>query len=183
MSKKLDAREKRFVEEYLIDLDVERSALAAGYAASTARTKAFMWVSNGKQKPHVYDAIKKAMEKRSKRTEITAEAVLAELGKIGFANMLDYVRIGSDGDPFIDLSELTREQAAAISEATVEDFTDGRGEDSRNVRKVKIKLSDKKSALETIGKHLGMFVDISKVEVTQKGPLVIVRKSKEVEDE
>ena len=118
-----------------------------------------------------------------KRTEITVDRVLNELALLGFANMLDYVRIGSDGDPFIDLSELTREQAAAISEATVEDFTDGRGEDSRNVRKVKIKLSDKKSALETIGKHLGMFVDVSKVEVTQRGPLVIVRKSKGVEDE
>ena len=35
---------------------------------------------------------------------------------------------------------------------------------------------------ELLGKHLGMFVDKSEIEVTQKGPLVIVRKSKEAED-
>ena len=135
------------------------------------------------ENPKITARMKELRSAIERRTEITVDRVLNELALLGFANMLDYVRIGKDGDPFIDLSELTREQAAAISEATVEDFTLGRGEDARDVRKVKIKLSDKKSALETIGKHLGMFVDKSEIEVTQKGPLVIVRKSKEVEDE
>jgi phage terminase small subunit len=38
--KPLDAREQRFVDEYLIDLDPRRAALAAGYSATMARTKA-----------------------------------------------------------------------------------------------------------------------------------------------
>ena len=120
-----------------------------------------------------------------KRTEITVDRVLNELALLGFANMMDYIKIGTDGDPYIDLSDLTREQAAAISEATVEDYTDGRGDDARDVRKVKIKFHDKKGALVDIGKHLGMFVDKSEVDVTVKGPLVIMRskKDKEVGDE
>src|SRR5262249_28053524 len=72
-------------------------------------------------------------------------------------NMDDYMTVGSDGDPFVDLSKLTREQAAAISEVTVEDFKDGRGEEARDVRRVKFKLLDKRAALVDIGKHLGMF--------------------------
>ena len=92
-----------------------------------------------------------------KRTEITVDRVLNELALLGFANMLDYVRISDDGEPFINLSELTREQAAAISETLVEDYFEGRGKDARQVRKVKIKFHDKKGALEAIGKHLGMF--------------------------
>jgi phage terminase small subunit len=84
--------------------------------------------------------------------------VLNELAKIGFANMADYVQIVG-GEPVIDLSSMTRDQAAAINEVTVEDFKDGRGEDARDVRRVKFKLSDKRAALVDIGKHLGMFKD------------------------
>jgi len=159
VSKKLDAREKRFVEEYLIDLNVERAAIEAGYAATTAHTKAYQWVSNGKKKQHVYEAIQKAMEKRSKNTEITAERVLQELALLGFANMEDYIRVGTNGDPYIDLSELTREQAAAISEVAVDDYVEGRGKNAREVRRVRIKFHDKKGALVDIGRHLGMFKD------------------------
>jgi phage terminase small subunit len=34
---------------------------------------------------------------------------------------------------------------------------DGRGEDAREVKRVKLKLSDKQAALEKLGKHLGMW--------------------------
>ena len=44
-------------------------------------------------------------------------------------------------------------------EVVVEDFVDGRGEDARDVRRVKFKLADKKGALVDIGRHLGMFID------------------------
>lgn len=96
-------------------------------------------------------------EKVVERAVISTEQVLEELAKIGFANMLDYARVSSDGEPFINLSDVTRDQAAAIAAFTVEDFKDGRGEDARDVRKVTFKLHDKRSALVDIGTHLGMF--------------------------
>ena len=73
---RLNARDKRFVDEYIIDLDPQRAAIAAGYSATVARTKAYLWVSNSKTKPLVFDAVQKAMEKRSERTKITADMVL-----------------------------------------------------------------------------------------------------------
>jgi phage terminase small subunit len=81
---------------------------------------------------------------------------LRELARLGFSNMLDYMRVGDDGDPYLDFSDLTREQAAAIAEVTVEDFKDGRGEDARDVRKIKFKLADKKAPLELLGRHVGL---------------------------
>jgi len=54
------------------------------------------------------------------------------------------------------------------ADKTCEDFTDGRGEDARDVRRVKIKLLDKLGALQQIGRHLGMFVDRVQQEVSVK---------------
>ena len=79
--------------------------------------------------------------------------------KLGRANMADYMKIGPDGDPVLNFAELSRDQAAALVEVTVEDFLDGRGEDAREVRKVKFKLADKRGALDLLGKHLGLFRD------------------------
>jgi phage terminase small subunit len=90
---------------------------------------------------------------------MTAREVLEELSKIGRANMLDDMRVGPQGDPVLDFSQLTRDQAAALQEVTVEDFLDGRGEDAREVRKVKFKLGDKIEALELLGKHHKLYVE------------------------
>jgi len=92
----------------------------------------------------VQEAITSRIKDREKRTEITQDMVLRELAKIGFANMGDYMKSGADGDPFLDFSQLTRDQSAALAEVTVEDFKDGRGEDARDVRRIKFKLADKK---------------------------------------
>ena len=40
------------------------------------------------------------------KLKITKETVLAELAKIGFCNMLDYLRITDNGDVIVDLSAL-----------------------------------------------------------------------------
>jgi len=177
----LTDKQQRFVEEYPVDLNATQAAIRAGYSKKTA---AEIGCEN-LIKPKIAEAIAEARKAQADRTEITADMVLKELALLGFANMKDYIKISADGDPFIDLSDLTREQAAAISETMVEDYYEGRGDDVRQVRKVKIKFHDKKGALVDIGKHLGMFVDKSEVDVTVKGPLVIMRskKDKEVGDE
>lgn len=163
--RKLDARERRFVGEYLIDLDPRRAAIDAGYSKTTAASKAYQWVSNSKLKPHVYAAIEQAQEKRSERTEITQDMVLQELAKISFSDIRKIVRWGEtmirmetdkDGNdvvvPYhglalIDSNEIDDATAAAISEVA----------EGRNG--LTVKLHDKKGALVDIGRHLGMFKD------------------------
>ena len=100
------------------------------------------------------------------KAEVSVESVLRELSLLGFSNMQDYMRAGSNGDPYLDFSGLTREQAAALTEVTVEDFTEGRGENKRDVRRVKFKLADKRAALVDLGKHLGMFKELHEHDVT-----------------
>lgn len=148
-------KQQRFVDEYLIDLNATQAAIRAGYSAKTAEQQGPRLLGN----VGVAAAISEGRARIAAKLEITQERVVAELAKIGFANMADYMRAGPDGDPFLDFSKLTRDQAAALAEVTVEDFKDGRGEDARDVRRVKFKLADKRAALVDIGKHLGMFKD------------------------
>lgn len=149
----LTPKQAAFVDEYLIDLNATAAAKRAGYSSKTAyRTGA-----DNLRKPQIEAAIHEAMQERGERTGITADRVLEELAKLAFANLLNYFSLTSDGEPYIDLTRVTPEQAAALTEITVEDFTDGRGEDARNVRKVKIKMADKKASLELLARHLGLF--------------------------
>jgi len=72
---------------------------------------------------------------------------------------MDYMRLGPTGDPVLDFSNLTREQAAALTEVTVDDYLDGRGKNARDVRKVKFKLGDKRAALMDIAKLFSWVVE------------------------
>lgn len=149
----LNSRQKAFVDEYLIDLNATQAAIRAGYARKTANRTGPRLLSN----VVIQQRVQEAMSRREKRTEITQDRVVNELAKIGFANLGDFITLTSAGDPLVDLSTMTRDQAAALSEVTVEDFTDGRGDDARDVRRIKVKLCDKRAALVDLGKHLGMF--------------------------
>lgn len=166
----LTPKQERFVAEYLIDLNATQAAIRAGYSAKTAGAVGH----ENLRKPEIAKAVQEAMKAREQRTEITQDRVLQELAKLGFANMHDYMRITPEGEPVADLSQLSRDQAAAITEFTVEDFTDGRGEDARDVRRVKFKLADKRAALVDIGKHLGMFKDKVELSGADGGPIQTV---------
>ncbi len=150
----LKPKQARFVEEYLIDLNATEAAIRAGYSAKTAAVIGYENLT----KPHIAAAIATARSKQSERTALTADMVVRELAKIGFANMGDYLRvIKPGGDPYVDFSMLTRDQAAALREVTVDTYVEGHGENARKVRRIKFKLGDKRAALVALGKHFGLF--------------------------
>jgi phage terminase small subunit len=155
MAEKSELRRAVFIREYLVDFNGQRAAVAAGYAEKSARVTA----SHLLDRPEIRDAIAREAEKKTKKLDITVERVLEELGRMGFANMLDYVTVQEKGSAFVDLSQLTREQAAAIQEITVDEYTEGRGETARDVKRTKFKLGDKRGSLELLGKYLKLFTD------------------------
>ena len=142
---KLTPKQARFVQEYLIDLNAAQAAIRAGYSAKTARVIGHENLT----KPDIAAAIEKARAAHAERAELSADWVIDELRKIAAANMADYV-----GTEF---SALTREQTAAVSEVTIEDFVEGSGEQARTGRRVRLKLYDKRAALVDLGRHLGFF--------------------------
>jgi phage terminase small subunit len=83
------------------------------------------------------------------------QEVLAELSKLGRANMQDFVVGGDDtADVIESLQALPREHAAAIQELTIDTYMEGKGDDAREVKRVKLKLHDKKGSLAELRRHL-----------------------------
>jgi len=151
----LSAKQQRFVDEYLIDLNATQAAVRSGYSERTAGAIG----RENLQKPLIRAAIEQRQLEIQKATGVTVHRVLMELARIGFANMQDYMRPNEAGDPRLDFSALTRDQAAALQEVTVDEYKEGRGEDAKTVQRIRFKLADKRAALVDIGKHLGMFVE------------------------
>lgn len=157
----LGYKQRRFVEEYLVDLNATAAAKRAGYTDSGAFQQGYRLLKN----VEVAEAIAKAQERLAKKFEVKAERIIEELAKIGFANMQDYMIVGANGDPVLNWAALTRDQAAALVEVTVDTYTEGKGDDAERVKRVKFKLADKRAALVDLGKHLGLFEEKSRIDV------------------
>lgn len=142
-------KQKRFVEEYLIDLNATQAAIRAGYSPDTAQQMG----SENLSKPVIKACLDRAMAERSKRTGVNADRVVRELAKIAFVNAADVIN-AEDATLRNDACE---DDTAAIQSVKVKTF----GEDGLERE---IKMADKLKALELLGKHLGMFKD--KVELS-----------------
>ncbi len=69
----LTAKQERFVAEYLVDLNATQAAIRAGYSEKSATAEGSRLLVNTK----VAAAVAAAQAKRSERTEITQDYVLA----------------------------------------------------------------------------------------------------------
>lgn len=156
----LTPKQQRFIDEYLTSLNATDAARKAGYSVKTAEVQGPRLLGNVRVKAEIAARQKKLADKY----EVTQERVVRELALLGFSNMADYMRPDESGQPILDFSSLSREQAAALQEVTTEAFVDARtgdqdAKEGRSVRRVKFKLADKGSNLERLAKHLGMFVE------------------------
>lgn len=85
---------------------------------------------------------------------MTAREVLQELSKLGRSSIKNVI-VGGDttSDVVESLRELPDEHAATIQELTVETYTEGQGEFAREVKRVKVKLHDKRGPLRDLAQH------------------------------
>ena len=137
-------KQKRFIEEYLIDLNATQAAIRAGYSPDTAKAIG----CENLTKPDIRAHIDRAMAERSKRTGVNADRVVQELAKIAFVNATEVI----DPKTAMVREDALPEDTAAIQSVKVKTF----GEDGLERE---IKMADKLKALELLGRHLGMFKD------------------------
>jgi phage terminase small subunit len=147
---KLTAKQQKFVNEYLIDLNATQAAIRAGYSKRNADKIGHELL--GKTRVSAY--LSERMKARESRTEITQDRVLAEYAKLAF---LDPRRFYDESGALIPVNELPADVAAALVGIDVVDSVD---KDSNSVITTKkVKFVDKKGALDSVARHLGMFND------------------------
>ena len=153
----------------LTDVRKEAFALAVARGSQQSAAYAEVWRGNRKKttlavvasnlahEPAVANRIAEIQMQIATRTEITAQRVLEELAKIGFASYGDFLKLDENGRTTVDVTSLTKDQLAVISEMEINTSEDGK-------QRIKVKLHDKRAALMDIGKHLGMFRE--KIEIS-----------------
>jgi phage terminase small subunit len=166
----LTAKQTRFVEEYLVDLNATQAAIRAGYSKKTAGQIG----DENLKKPEIAQAIAAAQQKRSQRTEITQDMVLREYAKIAFADIRKVAKWGESVLVRTEDDEGAKEVAlkhtvALLASDSLDDDTAAAVEEvSEGKQGLKIKMHDKKGALDSIARHLGMFVDRGVLDVTHR---------------
>jgi phage terminase small subunit len=136
-------RQQTFVQEYLIDLNAKRAAERAGYKPGYARHASVQLL----RAPAIRAAVAAGMAERARRTQITADRVLQEYARIAFADIRRMTDWGKAGIELREQHVLSDDDAAAIAEVSR----------PGSANTMRLKLYDKRPALEALARHLGVF--------------------------
>ena len=138
----LTPRQRRFVDEYLIDLNGTQAAIRAGYSQKTARQIGQKLLT----KVDIQQAISAAQAARQERTELTADEVIRDLREVRDICM------GRKAVKVVEVAKFEWEATPHEVDALVFD------------------ANGANKALELLGKHIGMFG--YKLDVTSNGQTV-----------
>lgn len=159
---KLPPKRRLFVREYLKDFNATQAAIRAGYSPRTADVQGAQLLGNLKVR-EALAAAGKGLERRLADIDLSNERILREIALRAYANMEDYTRV-VDGKRVGELTQLTRDQLAAVQEIT-EDVTGGTGDGQRKlVLRQRFKLADSLRALEMLARHKALFNDKLNIE-------------------
>lgn len=157
MATKLTAKQQRFVDEYLIDLNATQAAIRAGYSEKTA----YSIGDENLTKPVIKDAIEKAL------AAISSERIADTVEVMEYLTAV--MRREHKENIVVTLQEETSTYAPDEN-GTMRKQTIKR--EVPQLVEIPAKLSDANKAAELLGKRYGIFTD--KVKLEGAVPIVIV---------
>lgn len=168
--------QKRFADEYLIDLNASRAYKVAYKSCKkdeTANVNGSRLLRNAK----VQEYISKKQKEIEKRTEVTQDMVIKELSAIAFSKASDYAKLKRmkrnvpifDGENIVDYKE---EEYTGIEFTPTDELSEEQKKALSGIKQGKFGLEvnscDKVRALELLGRHLGIFNDKLNLNVKEK---------------
>lgn len=153
MASRRSARELRFLDEYLIDMNATAAARRAGYSTKTASQIGYQLL----HKTSVQRELAARVAARAARLELNADTVLGELLKIATVDIRK--AFGADG-ALKPLDEIPDEVAAALAGVEILEEFAGTGENREQIGFTKkVRFLNKIEALNLLGKHLRLFAE------------------------
>jgi len=173
----LTSKQARFVEEYLVDLNATQAAIRAGYSKKTAHV---IGIENF-GKPKIAEAIQKRRDELQAKTEMDQNWVLERYKRLVDYDLSDF--FDDDGN-LKPLSEIPQQALYAVTgfkniKTRIIDQKANGGVKEIHTLLQDLKLTDKKTALDSIGKHLGMFAEDN----AQRRPVVPIQINVTLTDE
>lgn len=151
----LNPKQQRFVDEFLVDLNATKAAIRAGYSQKTAYSQGFDLL----KKPEVQEALSKARAERAERVQVEADEVLRTLLTIARSDPTHYRVNETTGALELAPGAPPRAwQAVASVKHRIKTRTPEKGPVERD-HVVEFRLWDKNTALQNLGRHLGMWID------------------------
>ena len=151
MEQQLTERQKRFCEEYLIDLNGAQAAIRAGYSRDSAKEIA----SENLTKPNIQEYLSQRQQELQEATGINQKRVLEEYAKVAFADIRNYY---DENSMLLPIREIGDQAAGALAGIEVDQLWAATMAGRVQIGETKkIKVYDKVKALDSLARHLGMF--------------------------
>jgi len=148
----------RFVDQYMVDRNATEAAIRAGYSKASAGQQGCRLLKDAK----ILTEINKRTAEQSTRLRITADRVMQEYEALALLDPLDLFKPDGSMKALADIPEAARRAIGGLEIRELSSIEAPDGPIAVQLRKVK--LVDKKGALDSIAKILGMMKD--RVEVT-----------------
>lgn len=138
---------EKFAQEYVMDFDKKRAALAAGYCKDSKNEASIYTISLELYNREVIRArIKELLEERRKEYDITEARVLQEMSRIAFSDITEIIQsFGPDGVVYKDIKDIPKRIRPAIKSI------------STTANGIQVTFHDKIGSLEQLAKFLGMY--------------------------
>ena len=143
----LTPKQKRFIEEHLIDLNATKAALRAGYSEKTATEIGYENLT----KPHIYTAIEAAKKARSERLQVDSDYVLKRLVEIDKMSIDQIFRDDFSVRPLSEWPPIWRQMLSVLDVKEVIEEHDGV---PQMVHIKRLRWPDKLKNLELLGRHV-----------------------------
>jgi phage terminase small subunit len=148
----LNEKQKRFADEYLIDLNATQAAIRAGYSPRSAAEQASRLLKNAKVRAYIDER----MAELSRRTGVNQERILRELARIAFVNAPDLINM----EDATIREDATIDDMAAIASVRVKVIPTENGQGIER----EIRLADKIRALDLLGKRFAMWTERQQID-------------------
>jgi len=151
---KLEPRQQRFIDEYMVDFNNTGAAIRAGYSPRTANQQGARLFAD----VCIHAHIDRRLAEASKRTGVNEARIVRELARIGLANPAN--AIDEEGRIRDNASE---DDKAAIQSIKVKTIVGKNGVTTER----EVRFYDKNKALELLMRHAGMLIERKQVDIHQ----------------
>ena len=141
---RMSAKQKRFCDEYLIDLNATQAAIRAGYSKKTARAMGHENLT----KPYIQEYIEKRMEEKEKALIADQDEVMKYLTAVMRREKTESVVVTLNKE----VSQYVPDENGTMRKQTVK-------EEIPEIIRIPAQLRDANKAAELLGKAYGIYTD------------------------